>query len=686
MNTLKKLMALACACIALALVAACEEEPAPTPAPEPEAPVITFNYEEVPVSKEGGAIAVEYSIANPVEGATLEITLGAEWMTNMDTSIDGIIMFDVLPNDVVEERVSEITLTYSALETPAKLTVRQEPADHPSFVYENIQVGVNYFSLDVIPHNKDTHYILFASNYSYLENNGFLEDDDALFEDDMVYFSEMADSYGVELSYLLKQLAYKGDVENYQVDQLGPNMDYAVYAYHIDIETQERLSDIYRIKVTTDRPEQVDVDFTFDFDLRGSIVDWTIDPNGYEGLYFWDAILLHDFYIEYGEDANVEEFPAMNWNNIIAIYTIMYGVTLEEIFADFCMQGVQTRTIESLLGETEYVFYAIAVDEESGYAASEPTLEYIVTDPVSSSDMEIDIQVVRVEERAATVVYTPSTDEPFAATYVEKEKWETYGSNDQERYEYLFKWYYFSDNRGVFTRQLEGLTPDTEYVAFAFGYLGGAATTRIFTQEFRTLEAEEGVVVMTTDWDHHYDIPACYELDPQAFSMYDDYEGYAFLPMTIDFTPETDEFYYAMYIMLEGDEFSDAQLVTDLIYSPQTALQTIWVVPYGYTMLLAGFGVDESGNYGKLYREEILLTEAGVSDPQELVDLVHEWYPDSAPRAFQCAGTGFAKKEAVQASPLRPSETPSSVNRSTVSVRNIRIADLPKDVQKALKR
>lgn len=684
MNTLKKLMALACACIALILVAACEEEPAPTPTPEPEAPVITFNYEEVPVSKEGGAIAVEYSIANPVEGATVEITLGADWMTNLDTSLDGIIMFDVLPNDVVEERVSEITLTYSALETPAKLTLRQEPADHPSFVYENIQIGINQFSLDVIPHDKETAYIIFASNYSYLAERGFWEDDDALFEDDMVYFQEMADAYGVELSALLKQIVYKGDVEGYQVDQLGPNMDYAVYAYHLDVETQERLSDIYRIKITTDRPEQVDVDFTFDFDLRGSIVDWTIDPNGYEGLYFWDAILLNDFYIEYGEDANVEDFPAMNWNNIIAIYTMMYGVTLDEIFADFCLQGVQTRTVESLLGETEYVFYAIAVDEASGYAASEPTLEYLVTDPVSASDMEIDIQVVRVAERTATVVYTPTTDEPFAATYVEKEKWETYGSTDQERFEYLFKWYYFSDNRGVFTRQLDGLTPDTDYVAFAFGYLGGAATTRIFTQEFRTLEAVEGEVIMTANWDAYYDIPACYELDPEAFSIYDDYEGYAFMPMTFEFTPETDEFYYALYILLEGDEYSDAELITDLSYNPQQDLQTIWVIPYGYTMLLAGFGVDDEGNYGRLYRQEFVLDEDGVSDPQELLDLIHEWYPEAASRTFGAVGSRCTREAAeAVAAPVRPTST---VTRSSVSVRDIKISELPKAVQKTLKR
>lgn len=681
MKILKKLAALAWVWVVLAMVVACQEDPAPTP--EPANPVITFNYDEVPVPKTGGHVAVEYTIENPVEGATLEIELGAEWMTNLDTTVEGIIQFDALPNDVVEERVSEITLTYSALEAPVTLAVRQEPADHPAFVYENIEVGINTFSLDVIPHDKETYYILFASNYSYLEDNGFVEDDDALFEDDMVYFAEMAEAYNMELSDLLKQIACKGDMLGYQVDGLGPNMDYAVYAYHLDVENQERLSDIYRIKVTTDRPEQVEVDFLFDFDIRGSIVDWTIDPNGYEGLYFWDAILLHDFYIEYGEDANVEEFPAQNWNNIIAIYTIMYGVTLEEIFADFCMQGVQTRTIESLLGETEYVFYAIAVDEVSGYAASEPTLEYIVTDAVSGSDMEIDINVVSVAERSATIVYTPTTDEPFAATYVEKEKWETYGSNDQERFEYLFKWYYFSDNRGVFTRQVEGLTPNTDYVAFAFGYMGGAATTRIFTQEFRTLEAEEGEVVMTTHWDAHYDIPACYELDPAAFSMYDDYEGYAFLPMTFEFTPETDEFYYAMYILLEGDEYSDAELVTDLIYSPQQDLKTIWVVPYNYTMLLAGFGVDESGNYGKLYREEILLTEDGVSDPQALVDLIHEWYPNAAPKAFRAAGKRCVKPEMTEApvAPVRP-----TVTRSSMSVRNIKIEDLPKDVQNMLKR
>ena len=209
----------------------------------------------------------------------------------------------------------------------------------------------------------------------------------------------------------------------------------------------------------------------------------------------------------------------------------------------------------------------------------------------------------------------------------------------------------------MFTRQLDGLTPDTDYVAFAFGYLGGTATTRIFTQEFRTLEAVEGEVIMTANWDAYYDIPACYELDPKAFSSYDDYEGYAFLPMTFEFTPETDEFYYALYILLEGDEYSDAELITDLSYNPQQDLQTIWVIPYGYTMLLAGFGVDDEGNYGQLYRQEFVLDEDGVPSVVERANIL-------PPRSSMNIAPDDVIQRAIDESPLAKKYTSVQDRRS----------------------
>ncbi len=623
-SNFKKIVLMLSALGVLLFTACQENEPKPEPEPEPEplTPIITFNYEEVSVPQDGGSFAVEYQIENPVEGATLEISLGADWLVGLDTSIEGIVMFEALPNDLLEPRETVISLDYSALSEPVTLPVRQQAKDPDAIVFDNLQVGITSYSMDIIPIEKDIEYVFFTSNLSYMEDNGFMEDDERLFADDLSYFQGLADDSGMTLQEVLRYFTLKGDQIGYTIEGLGPKMDYVTYAYLINMETAERLSDIYRIAVSTTEPEQIEVAFEFEFADDQSIVDWTIDPGSYDGLYFWNAVLLHDFYLEYGQDASVEDFARTNWNNIVTLYQQMYGMTLEEILETYCASGRVTKRITTLIEEEEYAFYALAVDAESGYAASDATVENHTTGSVSASDMQLTFEIQELNDRSATIVCHPSTDEPYAATYVEKARFETYGANDQERFDYIFKWYMMSELRGEQTIHAEGLYPDTEYVVFGFGYQGGTNTTRIFTAEFTTASATYSDATMSVSWDACYDIPECYALDPDRFSNYYDFEGYAFLPMYITTTPEDGTFYYQAYILQEEDDYSDDMLISELIYYPQTEKFIIYALPYNYKILFAGMVEDENGEMGELCREEFVLTKDQTGDAQELIDLI----------------------------------------------------------------
>ena len=89
--------------LALAALTGCKDEPVVV-----EAPVITFNQTEWEVENAGGQIAVGYSIANPVEGASIEVTTEATWIENFDTTVEGVIMFSVLENEVEEQYANQI--------------------------------------------------------------------------------------------------------------------------------------------------------------------------------------------------------------------------------------------------------------------------------------------------------------------------------------------------------------------------------------------------------------------------------------------------------------------------------------------------------------------------------------------------------------------------------------------------
>lgn len=650
---------LGCFGVLLLSLVACQ--PTEKTSPDPMDPVITFNYEEVAVSKDGGSYAVEYFIENPVEGAVVEVTLDANWLQNLDTSIAGIIIFEALPNEVTEPRETTLTLTYSALENSVRLPVKQEAADPPTFVYSNLLVRESYYQFDLTTQDKEQAYILFTSNLSYMENNGYMEDDAALFADDIAYFQQLAESYHIALNDLLEMLVLRGDQEDFLVDGLGPKMNYVTYAYYIDVEKQELCSDIYRLPVSTVEPDQVDVDFEFEFNVQGSIVEWSIDPGSYDGYYFWNGIIVHDFYLEYGEDADIHSFARTNWNNIVTIYKGQYGMTLEEILEMFCAQGPSTEVLKSLVGETEYAFYALAVDEVSGYAASQATVEMVTTGAVASSDLELDFEVTNIKDRTATITCYPSNNhDTYAATYVEKERWLSYGNTDAERFDYIFTWYYMSELMGQQTIYPEGLYPDTDYVVFGFGYQGGTNTTRIFKEEFRTLEATYSGTVMSVSWDQYYDIPECYALDSDRFSMYYDFDGYAFVPMFINIEPESDQFYYAAFIMSEGEEFSENELMSELIYCQETERVKIYIFPYEFNILFAGFAADQNGEFGPLCTEEFVLHKEDTRDPQELIDLIDELY--GAPAALPKVRSNAQN---VQNAPVRSST--SAVKNGSVS-------------------
>lgn len=78
-----------------------------------EYPEITVNPTTIIASYGGGDYSFTYEVTNPVEGGELKCTSDANWVEDIDCSINGTVGFTVDANDGEELRNGEISIAYS---------------------------------------------------------------------------------------------------------------------------------------------------------------------------------------------------------------------------------------------------------------------------------------------------------------------------------------------------------------------------------------------------------------------------------------------------------------------------------------------------------------------------------------------------------------------------------------------
>ena len=93
------------------------------PAPKPQSSEISVRQPEA-YPAEGGEFSIRYSIENPKEGASLEVSTGDKWITGLKAN-EKEISFSLETNDTGDERTGSIDLSYEGAE-PAKITIRQK--------------------------------------------------------------------------------------------------------------------------------------------------------------------------------------------------------------------------------------------------------------------------------------------------------------------------------------------------------------------------------------------------------------------------------------------------------------------------------------------------------------------------------------------------------------------------------
>lgn len=104
------------------------------------------------VAAEGADVTVTYSISNPVNGVSLTATTEAEWITNVDCSVNGEVSFTVAPNNG-SSRSGIVTLSYTGAED-VDVVVSQSAGSGLQSVSYTLLFGPDYNSESISAYTK----------------------------------------------------------------------------------------------------------------------------------------------------------------------------------------------------------------------------------------------------------------------------------------------------------------------------------------------------------------------------------------------------------------------------------------------------------------------------------------------------------------------------------------------------
>lgn len=614
--------------IGMMLAVSCDnsgvEEPKDDPTPT-EKPVIKLKQSELTAEAEGGEYSVNYTIVNPIDGVMVEATCAAEWIKDIDVTVAGAIRFVVSQNEVEEPREASVKVTYEDADE-VSFVVKQLAAAPASYTFTVELLSCNYFEafIDVYPANLDTKYLIGIYSMEEVEEYG-LHDDDALFQEDMAYKEWIGSWSGLSAMDVAREDARQGAVYDLRLANLSPASEYLFYAFYYDVNTGERLSDVFRFEFSTPSVELGELSFDVDTEITGPVVDVVITPNNYSGAYYFDMLAKSLVDSEAAALGITPEQYIEKWWVDVTESDRLQGAPPALIIQNHCSYDTDTFTFE-LLADTDYYVFAFAVNDYA-LCSTVPYMEVVHTGIVESSDMSIRIVVSDITAYGVTFVFRPTSDsESYVAGWVTLEEWNELGASERARLSAILKKYDFEYIYGEYQYDIDrGLEPDTEYVVYAFGYYGGVVTTSLFSQEFKTLPEKPSEVTVSIKDMGYFDIRAVNELDPTIgnLDMADEYAVYPVEFVVSD--PDAVVYYYNWEVGPYDDPawYTDENLLGRMLYWDVRPMYICEPVAYDYENWLGAIAKDELGFYSERFLYKFQCTREGVNpDAQIFVD----WY------------------------------------------------------------
>ena len=643
MKTLKTLLwSLLC----LTFVVSCGEDPTTEPAPAPggDGPVITkdsvieLKKKTVAVSLSGGQYSVEYEIKNPHLGTKVTAGAAEPWVYDFDFDTPNMLKFKVEPNDTDAPRSCLVTVEYRFAD-PVAFTVKQGARVDKGFTLENVTSTYFDYTVDVIPEDKTTPYIVMSAHPEYIISSEFKTGED-FYNDDVAYFAWLGQWSGMSALEVMQARAKVGDQVGVNVKGAAPGVPYTFYCYYFDSASGALLSDVTMFEVKTAAPKLENVEFNMNYEIiDGCMVSADVTPVNHTGHYYFDMLpkVLIDSYLyelvrldgsQYF--TTNEEVLAYWWSD--AVVDMMSSMSSDQILSEFTCVGwndneqtdPRSHYDFELLANQDYYLFAYTM-EENALCSSVPQIVPIRTGSVSESTNEIAVAVDKITARTATFTFTPSNDDYYVAGWEKAEDWAVLGRNDAERMQNLLMSTDYALLKGAQTTNVLNLESDTEYVLYAFGSRGGVATTKsIFSTTFKTKPGGAGSVTISFKDLGYYDSADFASID--GYEYLSNYAGFAILPLEVEFNSEDHGDWFMEVFDWTGrtDVYDDKQYTDGLVwaineYGSMTATHTYTFLEFGGAYEIVGIVLDTDGMFSSLYRRWIEPTYDNAGDADTYV-------------------------------------------------------------------
>lgn len=447
---------------------------------KPSFPVLTMEKSMVDVPNAGGQFSISYDLINPSEDGQLNVVPAEDWVDGFDYSVPGTISFNVLPNEVPEERRNKVTVMYSTLgyEVKEHFIIVQGAGKRPDFTIKIDKVTAQSVKATVTPNDSEIPYTFMNVSKNYYEGLG--GNDEALFADILNTFKSYAEAYGVSLGDFLERNVYLRGEKTGEFDRLYSENQYYVLAVGISTDG-EQTTDLIKEEYSTEAVQKTNLSFDVTYDISGSSAVMKVKPSDASAMYYCTAVeksKLSDFILnEYLQD--------LVWRMVDS--QVSLGLSEEEAVKAVCKTGDNDFSF-NLMAETEYAGLSVGVDQ-SGLLCSEISQNDFTTEEVKMSDNIIEVELVEVNTDRFSYSITTTNSDTYVFMMGESELYED--MSDEEILDFIRENYSFKNNQlvsGNIEGNKGGLSPLTEYTLLLFGYNGGVITTDLTKCEFTTLD------------------------------------------------------------------------------------------------------------------------------------------------------------------------------------------------------
>lgn len=442
--------------------------------------------------------------------------------------------------------------------------------------------------------------------------------DAALIEDRVAYFHEMAELYETDYTdYVKENFVYTEDLEG-GIEDLGGDTEYYVYAFTLNSDYLGG-NGLVKTLFKTLKTEPVDCSFQIEVsEVSSRTATVKVTPSNGGCTYFWDCVSAKE-YASYGGDEGIIAKNVELIRGAVEIYK-MAGYDIN--FSYFLSSGEQSDSFKSLISGTEYIVFAFGLDP-SGTGTTQVYRTSFTTGAVEPSSMTFTGRAYEIKFNGAKILFTPSTDNE--TYFTDCMDWETFSKfkSDKEITDWVISEagssidsYLVSGEHVVDASDL--LASKTKYVAYAFGYNGGA-TTGVTTVEFTTPEMPTGSGVTVGI--------ECNVVDGSKYGA--EYAGQKVAEITLSPSTAAEHWYGGVYRNLDGfDEYNIIEAVRMNGYKDRKSLAFVLT---GTEVTVAAVAFDYSGRAGALNRITIkadgtatkssVLKSLKLCKPKELVPI-----------------------------------------------------------------